>query len=82
MVISALRAYIPTDSEPSFEWRWSENGQPNLRFTAATGGLPWLVDIYCGHYYRVAAGNQHTDVLRSVPSLIGYLRQHLGLTPE
>jgi hypothetical protein len=39
------------------------------------------VDIYCGHYYRAAAGNMHSDICRSIPSLIGYLHQHLGLVP-
>jgi hypothetical protein len=80
-VIQALRVYIPLDGEPTTAWRWSENGQPNLRFSAATGGLPWIVDIYCGHYYRAAAGNMHSDICRSIPSLIGYLHQHLGLVP-
>jgi hypothetical protein len=81
-VVAALRDRIPIDESPRLEWRYSDNGQPNLRYQATTRHLPWLVDIYIGHYYRVQVGTQLGDVCRSIPSLIGYLAINLGLVSK
>jgi len=68
---------IPTDEEPACELRESEDGRPNLRYRAVTNGLPWLVDIYQGHFYRVQVGNGMGEICRSIPALLGYLERNL-----
>jgi hypothetical protein len=78
-VIVALAGGIPADETPRYEWRLSDQGTPHLRFAATTRNLPWLVDIYSGHFYRAQVGNQLSEVCRSLPSLTGYLLRMLGL---
>ena len=78
LVTDALRSHIPSD-KPVFTMRTSENGRPNVRYQAETNGLPWLVDIYLGHYYRAQVGNGLGEVCRTIPALVGYLKRNLGV---
>jgi hypothetical protein len=79
LVMYTLRANVPS-SPPVCVYRRSESGRLNLRYQAETNGLPWTVDIYQGHYYRARVGSAMGDILRSLPSLIGYLCRYLGVT--
>lgn len=81
IVLGALRNYIPSTA-PLLEERRSEKGVPNLRYSAETNGLPWNVDVYQGHYYRVRVGSKTGEVFRTIPSLLGYLVRNLGVHPE
>lgn len=78
--IAILRQAVPMDAEPVFEWRTSFNGRPNLRVRAVTNRINWIVDLYCGHYYRVQVEDKLGEVWRSIPALVGYLHRHLRIT--
>jgi len=80
LVVTALKVHIPSDKARCSR-RESFNGVPNFRYQATTGGLPWTVDIYNSHYFRVQVGTQTGDVLKTVPELIGYLARNLGIVP-
>jgi hypothetical protein len=81
IVVGALQANIPS-SAPECTLRKSENGVPNVRYAATTKDIPWIVDIYMGHYYRVQVGNNIGEVFRSIPPLLGFLIHQLGLATE
>ena len=81
LAIRVITTGVPSDDPPVCTWRMSFSGTPNLRMSATTNGLPWIVDIYTGHYYRVTIGNGVGEVWRSLPALIGHLRKFLGVGP-
>ena len=77
----AICAYIPTEEVPVCEWRKSFAGTPNLRIAATTNGMPWIVDVYSGHFFRVNIGTGVGSVCKTLPSLVGYMRRTLDLGP-
>jgi hypothetical protein len=77
-MVATLKARVPS-SPPVCTVRKSLKGVPNVRYTAETNGIPWLVDIYLGHFYRVQVGNGIGDTFRTVPSVLGYLLRSLGV---
>lgn len=81
IVASALRNYIPS-TDPIMEWQRSEKGVPYMRYQADTGQIPWEVDIYLGHFYRVRVGTNFGEVKRSIPELLTCLCRKLGITLE
>jgi hypothetical protein len=81
IVASALRNYIPS-TDPIMEWQRSEKGVPYMRYQAETNALPWEVDIYLGHFYRVHVGNGFGEIKRSIPELLSYLARKLGIPLE
>ena len=70
---------VPMDGEPQYQWRHSYSGAPNLRVEAVTNGVRWIVDLYCGHYYRVQVDGSLGEVWRSMRALIGYLHRRLNI---
>jgi hypothetical protein len=81
MVVGALQANIPSTA-PVCTPRKSENGVPNLRYAATTKNVPWIVDIYMGHYYRAQVDNNIGETFRSIPALMGFLIHQLDLSQE
>jgi hypothetical protein len=81
IVTEALRNYIPS-TDPIMEWRRSEKGVPHMSYRAETNGLPWGVDIYLGHFYRVRVGTGFGEVKHSIPELMNYLSRKLRVPLE
>jgi hypothetical protein len=79
VVVAALQSNIPS-GPPECSMRESFTGTPNLRYAAETNGVPWIVDIYIGNFYRVQVDNQIGEVFRTIPALIGHLTHKLGLS--
>jgi hypothetical protein len=78
LVLHALKL-IPIDQPLITVWRNSFAGNPNLRVKSTTKEIPWSVDIYPRNYYFVHVDLRFTQVCRSIPSLIGYLRKMLSV---
>jgi hypothetical protein len=76
-VKAALERSVPTDGPMRMGWRESNKLVPNWRFLAATGGVEWVVDVYCGGYCYVSVGRS-AETVRSVPAVIRFLRTHLA----
>jgi len=80
MAIRAL-GLVPIDEPITTSWRNSHAGNPNLRVKAITKNVEWLVDVYPRNYFFVRV-ESHTQVCRSLPSLIGYICRMLGVLPR
>lgn len=79
--IAIVRSAVPMDGEPEFEWRKSFSGTPNLRMKATTNQINWLVDFYCGHFYRAEIDGTVGETWRDMRSVVGYLRNRLHTGP-
>ena len=77
--LGALRVHVPTDAPITSHWRQSLQGTPNLRVIGTTHGDAWTVDVYSGNFYRVQIQNAASEVCRSIPEAVGYLRLRLNL---
>ena len=77
-VAGVLSTSIPS-SNPVMNYGQSEKGVPHLRYSAETNSLPWFVDIYSSRYFYVCVGTKTGQILKAIPSLVGYLAQNLGV---
>ena len=78
----AICTYVPSEELPVYEWRKSNAGTPNLRISAITNDLPWIVDVYSGHFFRCSVGSQPGSIHKTMLSLVGHLRKALNLDTE
>lgn len=73
----ALERTIPVDIPMAMGYRESAKLIPNWRFQGLTGGIEWVVDVYCGGYCYVSVG-RYNERVKSVMAALKFLRAHLA----
>ena len=58
-------------------WRNSQKNVPNYRLEGQTRKVVWLVDIYAGSHFVITVADRYTQICKSVPSTILFLRRML-----
>jgi hypothetical protein len=66
------------DAQWQYGMRESLRHVPNFRIKALTNEIPWVVDVYKGHFYHVTTRGS-TEICRTIPALVTYLWRVLGL---
>ncbi len=77
LVKAVLQNTVPMDSEIQEGWRYSLKNVPNYRLESRSRRVQWTVDIYAGMHLVVTIGDRYTQICKSVPSMVNFLRRML-----
>lgn len=79
LVMKMIRELIPTDVPLVCGHGHSiVKHTPHFRLKGITKDIPWIVDIYRGHFYHVQIDGW-SEQFRSIPTLVCFLRQRLDI---
>lgn len=79
LVKAVLENTMPMDTDLVEGWRHSVNNVPNYRFQGMTKGLTWFMDVYAGAHFVITVSDRQSEICKSIPSSVNYLRRMLGV---
>ena len=72
-----LQRNIALDTPLKEGWRYSLKNVPNYRLESRSRRVQWTVDVYAGMHLVITIGDRYTQICKSVPSMVSFLRRML-----